>query len=167
MQKPITRVAVAGHRLHGKSAVLGAIMQLAGRRGSPTGPFEVETAQRHFTFVEVREGAEELVQSLGTAPGALVLVVSADEGVMDGTRDAVQGARQAGVRSVVVFLNKCDKVEDPEMLDLVEMELRELLNRFKFDGDTTLVVRGAASVAGHSRWGEAVAQVLAALDRAG
>jgi elongation factor Tu len=168
MQKPITRVAIAGHRLHGKTALLGAIMQLAGRGGPPSGSFALETAQRHFTFLEVREGAEELARLFGEAPSnALLLVISADDGVMEGTRDVVQWARKAGVQKVIVFLNKCDKVEDVEMLDLIEMEVRELLNRFKLDGDAALVARGAAGVSGHSQWGEAVAQVLAALDRAG
>jgi elongation factor Tu len=167
MQKPITRIAIAGHRSHGKTALLGAIMQVAGRGGPPTGHFEFETPQRHFILFEVREGAEELARSLGEASSsAIVLVISAEDGVLEGTRDAVRGARQAGVQTVIVFLNKCDTVEDVEMLDLIEMEARELLNRFKFDGDAALMVRGAAGVSGHSRWGEAVPQLLAALDRA-
>ena len=73
-----------------------------------------------------------------------ILVVSALDSVMPQTREHVLLARQVGLNHIVVFLNKCDAVDDPEMLDLVEMEVRELLNKYKFDGDNAKVVRGAA-----------------------
>jgi elongation factor Tu len=95
-----------------------------------------------------------------------ILVVSALDSVMPQTREHVLLARQVGLNHLVVFLNKCDAVEDPDMLDLVEMEVRELLNKYKFDGDKAKVIRGAALPAlnGEAAWEAKIGELLAALD---
>ena len=95
-----------------------------------------------------------------------ILVVSALDSVMPQTREHVLLARQVGLNHIVVFLNKCDAVDDPEMLDLVEMEVRELLNKYKFDGDKAKVIRGAAlpALQGESKWEEKIGELLDALD---
>jgi elongation factor Tu len=95
-----------------------------------------------------------------------ILVVSALDSVMPQTREHVLLARQVGLNHLVVFLNKCDAVEDPDMLDLVEMEVRELLNKYKFEGDTAKVIRGAALPAlnGEAQWEAKIGELLAALD---
>src|SRR6185437_2067092 len=96
-----------------------------------------------------------------------ILVVSALDSVMPQTREHVLLARQVGLSNIVVFLNKCDAVDDPEMLDLVEMEVRELLNKQKFDGDNATVIRGAALPAlnGDAKWEKTIDELLAALDK--
>jgi elongation factor Tu len=85
---------------------------------------------------------------------------------MPQTREHVLLARQVGLQRIVVFLNKCDAVDDPEMLDLVEMEVRELLNKYKFDGDNAPVIRGAAfpALQGDAKWEEKIGELLDALD---
>jgi elongation factor Tu len=95
-----------------------------------------------------------------------ILVVSALDSVMPQTREHVLLARQVGLNQIVVFLNKCDAVEDAEMLDLVEMEVRELLNKYKFDGDNAPIIRGAALPAlnGEPKWEEQIGKLLDALD---
>jgi elongation factor Tu len=95
-----------------------------------------------------------------------ILVVSALDSVMPQTREHVLLARQVGLQRIVVFLNKCDAVDDVEMLDLVEMEVRELLSKYKFDGDNAPVVRGAAFPAlnGEAKWEEKIGELLDALD---
>src|SRR5205823_7279590 len=97
--------------------------------------------------------------------GAIV-VVSALDSVMPQTREHVLLARQVGLNHLVVFLNKCDAVDDLEMLDLVEMEVRELLNKYKFDGDNAPVIRGASlpALQGDAKWEESIAKLLDALD---
>ena len=91
-----------------------------------------------------------------------ILVVSALDSVMPQTREHVLLARQVGLNHIVVFLNKCDAVDDPEMLDLVEMEVRELLNKYKFDGDNAKVVRGAALPAlnGDAKWEKTIDELI-------
>jgi elongation factor Tu len=95
-----------------------------------------------------------------------ILVVSALDSVMPQTREHVLLAKQVGLNHIVVFLNKCDAVEDPEMLELVEMEVRELLSKYQFKGDDAKVIRGAALPAlnGEAKWEETIGQLLAALD---
>jgi elongation factor Tu len=169
MQKTSVRVPILGHSGHGKTSLLRALAQRFGRGGASSETFEYETPTHHVTLFDTNAGVEEVTQALtGHPSAAAVLVVSATDGVLPGTRDAVQAARQSGVRTVIILLNKCDLVEDAEMLDLVEMEIRELLNRFKFSGDEATVLKGAVGgpgQGGHSRWGETVAEVLAAIDR--
>jgi elongation factor Tu len=95
-----------------------------------------------------------------------ILVVSALDSVMPQTREHVLLARQVGLTHMVVFLNKCDAVDDPEMLDLVEMEVRELLSKYQFDGDNAPMIRGAAlpALQGDAKWEESIAKLLEALD---
>jgi len=95
-----------------------------------------------------------------------ILVVSALDSVMPQTREHVLLARQVGLNHIVVFLNKCDAVDDPEMLDLVEMEVRELLNKYNFNGDNAPIIRGAAlpALQGDAKWEESIAKLLDALD---
>jgi elongation factor Tu len=95
-----------------------------------------------------------------------ILVVSALDSVMPQTREHVLLARQVGLNHLVVFLNKCDAVDDPEMLDLVEMEVRELLSKYKFDGDNAPVIRGASlpALQGDAKWEESITKLLEALD---
>ena len=95
-----------------------------------------------------------------------ILVVSALDSVMPQTREHVLLARQVGLTKIVVFLNKCDAVEDKEMLELVEMEVRELLSKYKFDGDNATVVHGAALPAlnGDAKWEATITKLLDALD---
>src|SRR5689334_8241941 len=95
-----------------------------------------------------------------------ILVVSALDSVMPQTREHVLLARQVGLNHIVVFLNKCDAVEDAEMLDLVEMEVRELLNKYKFPGDSAKVIRGAAlpALQGDAKWEKSIEELISALD---
>jgi elongation factor Tu len=95
-----------------------------------------------------------------------ILVVSALDSVMPQTREHVLLARQVGLNQIVVFLNKCDAVDDPEMLDLVEMEVRELLNKYQFDGDNAPMIRGAAlpALQGDAKWEESIGKLLESLD---
>ena len=95
-----------------------------------------------------------------------ILVVSALDSVMPQTREHVLLARQVGLNHIVVFLNKCDAVDDPEMLDLVEMEVRELLSKYKFNGDNAPIIRGAAlpALQGDAKWEESIDKLLDALD---
>jgi elongation factor Tu len=110
------------------------------------GRVEYESPKRHYRHVDCSEHADHIKNLItGTAPmDGAILVVSAPDSVMRQTRDHVLLARQAGLNHIVVFLNKCDTVDDPERLDLVEMEVRELLSKFKFDGDNAPIIRGAA-----------------------
>jgi elongation factor Tu len=95
-----------------------------------------------------------------------ILVVSSLDSVMPQTREHVLLARQVGLNYLVVFLNKCDAVDDPEMLDLVEMEVRELLNKYNFNGDNAPVVRGASlpALQGEEKWEKTIGDLLEALD---
>src|SRR4029079_11407088 len=99
--------------------------------------------------------------------GGAVVVVSPRDSVRPQTREHVLLARQVGLNYLVVFLNKCDAVDDPEMLDLVEMEVRELLSKYKFDGDNAPVVRGASlpALQGDPKWEESIGKLLEALER--
>src|SRR3989449_5776681 len=117
---------------------------------------EYESPKRHYAHVDC-PGHADYIKNMITGAAQMdgaILVVSALDSVMPQTREHVLLARQVGLNHIVVFLNKCDQVDDPEMLDLVEMEVRELLNKYKFDGDNAKVVRGAALPAlnGDAKW---------------
>src|SRR5579884_1420366 len=129
---------------------------------------EYESEQRHYAHVDC-PGHADYIKNMITGAAQMdgaILVVSALDSVMPQTREHVLLARQVGLNHIVVFLNKCDAVDDPEMLDLVEMEVRELLNKYKFDGDNATVVRGAALPAlnGDPKWEESISKLIAALD---
>jgi elongation factor Tu len=129
---------------------------------------EYETEKRHYAHVDC-PGHADYIKNMITGAAQMdgaVLVVSALDSVMPQTREHVLLARQVGLNHIVVFLNKCDAVEDAEMLDLVEMEVRELLSKYQFKGDDAKVIKGAALPAlnGDAKWEESIGQLLAALD---
>src|SRR5262249_53568790 len=107
---------------------------------------EYETANRHYAHIDC-PGHADFVKNMITGAAQMdggILVLAADDGVMPQTREHVLLARQVGVPHLVVFLNKVDKVEDPELVDLVEMEVRELLSKYDFPGDRVPIIRGSA-----------------------
>jgi elongation factor Tu len=129
---------------------------------------EYESLNRHYAHVDC-PGHADYIKNMITGAAQMdgaILVVSALDSVMPQTREHVLLARQVGLNHLVVFLNKCDAVEDAEMLDLVEMEVRELLNKYKFDGDNAPVVRGASlpALQGDPKWEESIGKLLEALD---
>src|SRR3569832_1460854 len=129
---------------------------------------EYESAGRHYAHVDC-PGHADYIKNMITGAAQMdgaILVVSALDSVMPQTREHVLLARQVGLQNIVVALNKCDSVDDPEMLDLVEMEVRELLSKQKFDGDNAPVVRGASLPAlnGDAKWEESITKLLDALD---
>jgi elongation factor Tu len=129
---------------------------------------EYETATRHYAHVDC-PGHADYIKNMITGAAQMdgaILVVSALDSVMPQTREHVLLARQVGLQYLVVALNKCDAVEDAEMLDLVEMEVRELLSKYKFDGDNAKVVQVAALPAlnGEAKWEQSIKELLSALD---
>jgi elongation factor Tu len=129
---------------------------------------EYETAKRHYAHVDC-PGHADYIKNMITGAAQMdgaILVVSALDSVMPQTREHVLLARQVGLNHIVVFLNKCDAVDDPEMLDLVDMEVRELLNKYKFDGDNATIIRGAALPAlnGDAKWEKTIEELVNALD---
>src|SRR6202046_3560300 len=129
---------------------------------------EYESPTRHYAHVDC-PGHADYIKNMITGAAQMdgaILVVSALDSVMPQTREHVLLARQVGLNQIVVFLNKCDQVDDPEMLDLVEMEVRELLNKYKFDGDNAPVIRGAAlpALQGEAKWEDSIQALLDALD---
>ncbi|KYG02803.1 elongation factor Tu [Sorangium cellulosum] len=129
---------------------------------------EYESEKRHYAHVDC-PGHADYIKNMITGAAQMdgaILVVSSLDSVMPQTREHVLLARQVGLNHIVVFLNKCDAVDDPEMLDLVEMEVRELLSKYKFDGDNAPVVRGASlpALQGDPKWEETIQQLLNALD---
>ena len=172
-EKPHVNVGTIGHVDHGKTTLTAAITHVQslkglaeyisydqvakasesqGRRDSTkiltiaTSHVEYQTATRHYAHVDC-PGHADYVKNMITGAAQMdgaILVVSAVDGAMPQTKEHVLLAKQVGVPKIVVFLNKVDLVDDPELLDLVEMELRELLTKYDFDGDNTPIIRGAA-----------------------
>jgi len=168
--KPHLNVGTIGHVDHGKTTTTAAITTVAAARfgginkavafdqidNAPeerergitiaTSHQEYETAKRHYAHVDC-PGHADYVKNMITGAAQMdgaILVVSAADGPMPQTREHILLAKQVNVPYVVVFMNKCDMVDDPELLDLVEMEIRELLNKYDFPGDTTPIIRGSA-----------------------
>ena len=161
--KPHVNIGTIGHVDHGKTTTTAAITKFFGEfkaydqidaapeekaRGITinTAHVEYETDTRHYAHVDC-PGHADYVKNMITGAAQMdgaILVVSAADGPMPQTREHILLARQVGVPAIVVFLNKCDMVDDPEMLELVEMEVRDLLNKYNFPGDTTPIVRGSA-----------------------
>ena len=166
--KPHCNIGTIGHVDHGKTTLTAAITQtqanlgLAEKRSFDTidnapeekergitiqtSHVEYETANRHYAHVDC-PGHADYIKNMITGAAQMdggILVVSAADGPMPQTREHVLLARQVNVPSLVVFMNKCDQVDDEELLELVEMELRDLLNEYKFDGDNTPIIRGSA-----------------------
>jgi elongation factor Tu len=171
--KPHVNVGTIGHVDHGKSTLTAAIVAVQSRKGLATpisyaditkggtvrdstktvtiavSHVEYETATRHYAHVDC-PGHADYVKNMITGAAQMdgaILVVSAADGPMPQTREHILLARQVGVPAIVVFLNKVDLVDDAELLDLVEMEIRDLLSKYQFPGDTTPVVRGSATAA--------------------
>jgi elongation factor Tu len=191
--KPHLNVGTMGHVDHGKTTLTAAITKvLAEREGSTTrftaferidrAPEEVErgvtiniahveyeTATRHYAHVDMPGHADyvkNMITGAAQVDGA-ILVVSAEDGPMPQTREHVLLARQIGVSHVVVALNKADLVDDPELLDLVELEVRELLSAYGFDGERVPVVRVSAlrALQGDPAWAASIEELLEAVDR--
>jgi elongation factor Tu len=185
-------VGTIGHIDHGKTTLTAALLKVQQKTGMAQAKayadiakggivrdatktvtisvshVEYETAKRHYAHVDC-PGHADYIKNMITGAAQMdgaILVVSALDSVMPQTREHVLLAKQVGLNHLVVFLNKCDAVEDPDMLDLVEMEVRELLNKYKFDGDKAKVIRGAALPAlnGEAAWEAKIGELLAALD---
>src|SRR4026209_945879 len=170
--KPHLNVGTIGHIDHGKTTLTAAITKvLAEKVGSTTvrsfeeidnapeekqrgitintSHVEYETENRHYAHVDC-PGHADYIKNMSTGAAQMdgaILVVSAADGPMPQTREHILLARQVGVPKVVVFLNKCDLVDDAELLDLVELEVRELLSKYDFPGDEIPIIRGAAKAA--------------------
>ncbi|PAW87419.1 MAG: elongation factor Tu [Pedosphaera sp. Tous-C6FEB] len=190
--KPHVNVGTIGHVDHGKSTLTACIVAVQNRKGlAPAISYaditkggtvrddsktvtiaashvEYESDQRHYAHVDC-PGHADYVKNMITGAAQMdgaILVVSAADGPMPQTREHILLARQVGVPSIVVFLNKVDLVDDAELLDLVEMEIRDLLSKYQFPGDKTPIVRGSATaaMAGTPEGEKAIADLLAAID---
>jgi len=190
--KPHVNVGTIGHIDHGKTTLTASILRVQSaknmakvksyadiakggtvRDDSKTvtiavAHVEYESNKRHYAHVDC-PGHADYIKNMITGAAQMdgaILTVSAVDSVMPQTREHVLLARQVGLNYIVVFLNKCDQVEDAEMLDLVEMEVRELLNKYKFDGDNAPVIRGAAlpALLGEEKWVAKIGDLMDALD---
>src|SRR5512139_872245 len=169
--KPHCNVGTIGHVDHGKTSLTAAITKVLAETGGATftaydqidkapeerargitistAHVEYETKNRHYAHVDC-PGHADYVKNMITGAAQMdgaILVVSAADGPMPQTREHILLAKQVGVPAMVVFLNKCDMVDDPELLELVELEVRELLSKYEFPGDTTPIIKGAAAKA--------------------
>jgi elongation factor Tu len=166
--KPHVNVGTIGHIDHGKTTLTSAITKCLAQKGMAeyisfdqidkapeekergitiaTAHVEYETKNRHYAHVDC-PGHADYIKNMITGAAQMdgaILVVGADDGPMPQTREHILLARQVGVPSIVVFLNKVDMVDDPELIELVELELRELLSKYEFPGDEIPIVRGSA-----------------------
>ena len=192
-KKPHVNVGTIGHIDHGKTTLTAALLRVQEKAGLAKGikyadiakggivrddsktvtiavsHVEYESPKRHYAHVDC-PGHADYIKNMITGAAQMdgaILVVSALDSVMPQTREHVLLARQVGLTHIVVFLNKCDAVEDVDMLDLVEMEARELLTKYNFNGDGATIVRGAALPAlnGDPKWEATVTELVAALDK--
>jgi elongation factor Tu len=183
--KTHVNVGTIGHVDHGKTTTTAAITKYFGQfvdyadidkapeereRGITinTAHVEYETETRHYAHVDC-PGHADYVKNMITGAAQMdgaILVVSAADGPMPQTREHILLARQVGVPKIVVFMNKCDQVDDPELLDLVEMEIRELLSEYNFDGDNAPVIKGSAlkALEGNEADVQAIKDLIAAVD---
>ena len=190
--KPHCNIGTIGHVDHGKTTLTAAITKtLAARvegnaavdfenidkapeereRGITisTAHVEYETEKRHYAHVDC-PGHADYVKNMITGAAQMdgaILVVAATDGVMAQTREHILLSRQVGVPYIVVFMNKCDMVDDPELLELVEMEIRELLDEYEFPGDDTPIIQGSALKALEdpmSEWGDKIMELMDAVD---
>ncbi|HXB34890.1 MAG TPA: elongation factor Tu [Puia sp.] len=188
--KPHVNVGTIGHVDHGKTTLTAAITTILSSRGLATAkkydeidaaPEEKErgitintahveyaTANRHYAHVDC-PGHADYVKNMITGAAQMdgaILVVAATDGPMPQTKEHILLARQVGVPRIVVFMNKVDLVDDPELLELVEMEIRELLTSYGFDGDNTPIIQGSATgaLAGEAKWVKAIDDLMAAVD---
>ncbi|MDA7533615.1 elongation factor Tu [Verrucomicrobia bacterium] len=190
--KPHVNVGTIGHVDHGKSTLTAAIVAVQSRRDLATpisysditkggtvrddsktvtiavSHVEYESTERHYAHVDC-PGHADYVKNMITGAAQMdgaILVVSAADGPMPQTREHILLARQVGVPAIVVFLNKCDLVDDEELLELVEMEVRDLLSKYEFPGDDAAIVRGSATAALDAKpeGEEAIQNLLTAID---
>jgi len=190
--KPHVNVGTIGHIDHGKTTLTAALVKVQSKKKLAkeisyadiakggtvrdatktvtisVAHVEYESEKRHYAHVDC-PGHADYIKNMITGAAQMdgaILVVSALDSVMPQTREHVLLARQVGLNHIVVALNKCDAVDDPEMLDLVEMEVRELLNKYKFPGDKAKVVKVAAFPAlnGDAKWEKAIEELVSALD---
>ncbi len=190
--KPHCNIGTIGHVDHGKTTLTAAITKVLADRvaGNTATDFanidkapeerergitintshvEYETEKRHYAHVDC-PGHADYVKNMITGAAQMdgaILVVAATDGVMAQTREHILLSRQVGVPAIVVFLNKCDMVDDPELLELVEMEVRELLSEYEFPGDDIPVIKGSALKAledPKSEWGDKIMELMDAVD---
>jgi elongation factor Tu len=189
--KPHVNVGTIGHVDHGKTTLTAAITSILASKGmgnvakkydeidgAPeekergitinTAHVEYQTANRHYAHVDC-PGHADYVKNMITGAAQMdgaILVVAATDGPMPQTKEHILLARQVGVPRIVVFMNKVDLVDDPELLELVEMEIRELLSSYGFDGDNTPIIQGSATgaLAGEDKWVKAVEELMEAVD---
>ena len=188
--KEHVNIGTIGHVDHGKTTLTAAISKcLAGKNGNQavdfanidkapeerergitinTAHIEYSTEKRHYAHVDC-PGHADYVKNMITGAAQMdgaILVIAATDGPMAQTREHILLSRQVGVPRMVVFLNKCDMVDDEELLDLVEMEVRELLNEYGFDGDNTPIIRGSAlkALEGDAKWVGKIDELMDAVD---
>ena len=188
--KPHVNIGTIGHVDHGKTTLTAAISaRLAGKNGNEkvdfanidkapeerergitinTSHIEYNTEKRHYAHVDC-PGHADYVKNMITGAAQMdgaILVIAATDGPMAQTREHILLARQVGVPRMVVFMNKCDMVDDEELLDLVEMEIRELLTEYGFDGDNTPIIRGSAlkALEGDPAWVGKIDELMDAVD---
>ena len=189
--KPHVNVGTIGHIDHGKTTLTAAITKVL-QKHNPKNTFrsfdsidnapeerergitiatahvEYETSKRHYAHVDC-PGHADYIKNMITGAAQMdgaILVVAATDGPMPQTKEHVLLARQVGVPSMVVFLNKCDAVDDPELIDLVEMEVRDLLSKYQFPGDDAPVIRGSAlgALNGEPEWEAKIDELMEAVD---
>jgi elongation factor Tu len=189
--KPHVNIGTIGHVDHGKTTLTAAITRVLGKKNPKvqfvafdqidkapeekargitiaTAHVEYETEKRHYAHVDC-PGHADYVKNMITGAAQMdgaILVVAATDGPMPQTREHILLARQVGVPAMVVFMNKADAVDDPELLDLVELEVRELLSAYEFPGDKIPVIRGSAlkALEGDAQWEKTVEELMAAVD---
>ncbi len=188
--KPHVNIGTIGHVDHGKTTLTAAISaHLAGKNGNEkvdfanidkapeerergitinTAHIEYSTEKRHYAHVDC-PGHADYVKNMITGAAQMdgaILVIAATDGPMAQTREHILLSRQVGVPRMVVFMNKCDMVDDAELLDLVEMEIRELLSEYGFDGDNTPIIRGSAlkALEGDPTWTAKIDELMDAVD---
>ncbi|UAY56376.1 elongation factor Tu [Arachidicoccus terrestris] len=189
-EKPHVNIGTIGHVDHGKTTLTAAITTILSQQGlaqvrnyddidgAPeekergitinTAHVEYQTTTRHYAHVDC-PGHADYVKNMITGAAQMdgaILVVASTDGPMPQTKEHILLARQVGVPRIVVFMNKVDLVDDPELLDLVEMEIRELLSSYGFDGDNTPIIKGSATgaLAGEEKWVAAINELMAAVD---
>jgi elongation factor Tu len=190
--KPHVNVGTIGHIDHGKTTLTAAITKVLSKHNPKiqfrsfdsidnapeerergitiaTAHVEYETPNRHYAHVDC-PGHADYIKNMITGAAQMdgaILVVAATDGPMPQTKEHVLLARQVGVPYIVVFLNKCDAVDDPELIDLVEVEVRELLSKYQFPGDTLPVVRGSAlgALNGEAKWEKTIDELMEAVDK--
>ena len=190
--KPHCNIGTIGHVDHGKTTLTAAITKTLSERVAgnaavdfenidkapeerergitiSTAHVEYETENRHYAHVDC-PGHADYVKNMITGAAQMdgaILVVAATDGVMAQTKEHILLSRQVGVPYIVVFMNKCDMVDDEELLELVDMEIRELLNEYEFPGDDTPIIQGSALKAledPNGEWGDKVMELMAAVD---